>query len=511
MYLRKSSEAEDRQQLSIPAQERELRELAARQGLTVIGKPIAEAMSAKRPGRPGFAALMETLSKRKADGVLVWALDRLARNPVDGGALMWALGERQIQAIVAPDRTYTGSGDDKLLMSIMFGMATKYSDDLSKNVRRGNREALLAGRWPSQVPIGYMRSQPDKNIVPDPDRWSKVREMWDLRLHRHSVESIHAHARDVVHLVTPPRNTQGRRPLSLSETYRLFTSSFYVGRMQFGGEEFAGVHTPMVSEAEFRQVRAMSSARSAAPSSAALQFRWARLLRCGTCGAAVTAENKINRHGKHYVYYHCSRKQRAKGFCPERCIEGSDVDTSMADFVDSLNLPEDVYLMSLDELRYQLEKGSDLRSRRDRASALRKRLSGLEGTITNLRHMRAEREISAEDFRADLLHYSTERDIVQEQLTEVERGTVIEPFLATLSSLRNAKSRFEAADDPKKREFLLDVSSNLSVKDRKVLAVAKEPIESLRVLPKVPTKWAVSEIVRTLLDYKTDPEVLNPN
>lgn len=246
MYLRKSSEAEDRQQLSIPAQERELRELAARQGLTVVGEPIAEAMSAKRPGRPGFAELLQRIARHQADGVLVWALDRLARNPVDGGALMWALGEKQIQAIVAPDRTYTGSGDDKLLMSIMFGMATKYSDDLSKNVKRGNRETLLAGRWPGLVSIGYTRDA-DKNVIPDPERWDKVRELWNLRLAGAAVETIHAHARDVLDLRTPPRGTHGRRHLSLSETYHMFGNAFYAGRMYFGGEEFAGAHQPMVT------------------------------------------------------------------------------------------------------------------------------------------------------------------------------------------------------------------------------------------------------------------------
>lgn len=502
MYLRKSSEAEDRQQLSIPAQERELRELAARQGLLVVGEPIAEAMSAKRPGRPGFAELMQRITKRQADGILVWALDRLARNPIDGGSLMWALGERQIQTIVAPDRSYTGSGDDKLMMSIMFGMATKYSDDLSKNVKRGNRQALVNGRWPGLLPIGYMRRQPDKAVIPDPDRWAKVRQLWDLRLTGTSVESICKQARTELDLKTPLRGTHGCRFLSMSETYHMFANGFYAGQMRYGGEEYVGAHPPMVTAAEFARVRDMTRGRNCTPPDQCLHFRYGRLLRCGSCGATVTAENTTNRYGKRYVYYHCGRKQRFKVFCPERSVEEANLEQQILAFVSELTLPGDVAALILDELQYQLDCGAAAQARVANLAQLRRRLAKADESLVSLRRIRVEGEISADDFKADQEHYLAERERIADQIRSIGNQGIIEPLRRHVSLLNNAKSRFEAADDAKRRVFLLEVASNFSLMDRKLLILAKEPLEALRALPKIPTGWAVSEIVRTLLSYQ---------
>ena len=79
MYLRKSSESEERQELSIPAQARELQALATRKGLVVVGPPYEESRSAREPGRPLFGELLSRIERGEADGILCWKLDRLAR------------------------------------------------------------------------------------------------------------------------------------------------------------------------------------------------------------------------------------------------------------------------------------------------------------------------------------------------------------------------------------------------------------------------------------------------
>ena len=92
VYCRKSSEAEDRQILSIDSQISELKRHAAQKGLE-IHSILTEPKSAKAPGRPVFNSRMERLYRGEADGILCWKLDRLARNPVDGGAIIWAMKE----------------------------------------------------------------------------------------------------------------------------------------------------------------------------------------------------------------------------------------------------------------------------------------------------------------------------------------------------------------------------------------------------------------------------------
>jgi DNA invertase Pin-like site-specific DNA recombinase len=92
MYCRKSSEAEDRQILSIVSQISELKRYATQKGIT-IATVLTEAKSAKASGRPVFNSMMERLYRGEADGILCWKLDRLAHNPVDGGSIIWAMKE----------------------------------------------------------------------------------------------------------------------------------------------------------------------------------------------------------------------------------------------------------------------------------------------------------------------------------------------------------------------------------------------------------------------------------
>ena len=82
IYCRKSSEAEDRQVLSIESQTRELEQIAAKLNLPVA-EILTESKSAKEPGRPIFNQMMQRLYRGEAAGIICWKLDRLARNPVD--------------------------------------------------------------------------------------------------------------------------------------------------------------------------------------------------------------------------------------------------------------------------------------------------------------------------------------------------------------------------------------------------------------------------------------------
>src|SRR5437870_948737 len=98
LYARKSSEAEDRQVASIDAQINELKKMAEDLGLKVVDS-ITESMSAKAPGRPEFNRMLELVNKGVANGIICWKLDRLARNPVDGGQISWLLQRGVLQQI----------------------------------------------------------------------------------------------------------------------------------------------------------------------------------------------------------------------------------------------------------------------------------------------------------------------------------------------------------------------------------------------------------------------------
>lgn len=88
VYVRRSSDTEDRQTLSIEQQLDELRQLAFAKGLEVTAE-LNESCSARQPGRPVFGEVMKRVKKGEVQGILVWRLDRLARNMVDAGGVIY--------------------------------------------------------------------------------------------------------------------------------------------------------------------------------------------------------------------------------------------------------------------------------------------------------------------------------------------------------------------------------------------------------------------------------------
>ncbi len=115
IYCRKSSESEDRQVLSIESQTNELKRLAERLNLRVVDI-LSESRSAKSPGGPLFNEMIKKIKQGKASSIICWKLDRLARNPIDGGQIIWMLQQGIIKHIQTYDKSYYPE-DNVLLIS----------------------------------------------------------------------------------------------------------------------------------------------------------------------------------------------------------------------------------------------------------------------------------------------------------------------------------------------------------------------------------------------------------
>src|ERR1035437_6374501 len=180
IYCRKSTDSEDRQILSLDAQEREVLEIANKNNLDVV-KIFRESMSAKSAGRPIFEQMMKMIQTGKADAILCWKLDRLARNFMDAGKIIDLLQKSVIKEI----RTFEGlhlPSDNVLMIAVQLGMANQYIRDLSVNVKRGNREKMSRGEWPNHAPLGYLNDKVNKTIIVDPKLSKYIPRIYELYL-----------------------------------------------------------------------------------------------------------------------------------------------------------------------------------------------------------------------------------------------------------------------------------------------------------------------------------------
>jgi site-specific DNA recombinase len=147
IYARKSTDVEDKQVLSIEAQLVELREFAKREGLSIATEFI-EKKSAKTTGRPVFGKLLAEIESNGGN-ILAWHPDRLARNSVDGGQIVYLLDAGKIGTLKFPSFWFENTSQGKFMLSIAFGQSKYYVDNLSENTKRGLRQKVRLGRTPA--------------------------------------------------------------------------------------------------------------------------------------------------------------------------------------------------------------------------------------------------------------------------------------------------------------------------------------------------------------------------
>ena len=164
IYTRKSTDTEDRQVRSLADQLSELRELAKKEQLDVVDVFI-EKQTAKIPGRPIFAEMLERIEKGEASGILAWHPDRLARNSVDGGRIIYLLDTGKLAGLKFPTFWFESTPQGKFMLNIAFGQSKYYVDNLSENVKRGLRQKVRRGEQSGQALTGYLNDKLNKKII----------------------------------------------------------------------------------------------------------------------------------------------------------------------------------------------------------------------------------------------------------------------------------------------------------------------------------------------------------
>ena len=155
IYTRKSTDDKDHQVRSISDQLSELKDLARKEQLEVVDV-FVEKQTAKIPGRPVFNEMIERMEQGEASGILAWHPDRLARNSVDGGKVIYLVDTGVINEMKFPTFWFDPTPQGKFMLSIAFSQSKYYVDNLSENIKRGHRNKVKDGIWPQSAPIGYI-------------------------------------------------------------------------------------------------------------------------------------------------------------------------------------------------------------------------------------------------------------------------------------------------------------------------------------------------------------------
>ena len=298
VYARKSTEDEDRQILSIEAQIFELKEFAAKEKLEIVAS-FEEAKTAKEPGRMKFAEMLSFLERGKADGILSWHPDRLARNSIDGGKIIHFVDKGFIKALKFPTFWFEPTPQGLFMLSIAFGQSKYFVDSLRENVKRGLRQKVRRGEWPHQAPLGYLNDRNTRKIVVDKEKAKYVRKSFEIYASgKYTLLQIRNFLRD------NDIRSNTDRPISISMVQNMLTNHLYYGAMIYKSEYHLATHEPLISKKLFDKCEAVMAKRGKQKEIRKHHFAFLGLMKCGSCGCSITAEKQ-----KGHNYYRCTKKK----------------------------------------------------------------------------------------------------------------------------------------------------------------------------------------------------------
>jgi site-specific DNA recombinase len=485
IYCRKSSEAEDRQALSLESQESELLSLAKQEGFEVV-RIMQESRSAKSLGRPVFKEVIDLISNGKADAILCWKLDRLARNPVDAGMVSMMLQENKLKCIRTFERVYLPT-DNVLMMSVEFGMANQYVRDLSQNIKRGNRTKLERGGWPNHAPFGYLNSKADKSITVDPVRAPHVITAFNL----YATGGYNLQQITDILFVNGLRSSSGKKVFK-SSVHRIIQDPFYYGVMTREGRCYQGNHQPLISKEVFD--RAQSVLNGNLRSKAKTHFFPLRgFMRCEVCGCMLTAARK-----KGHPYYYCTN---GKGICSQHTsyIRSEVLEKQVGGIFEKIHFDERIINIMYKSAKEKTERSSG--HLQAAVNHLQERLNSSQEKQRKLLESYLAKQTPEALYSQKITELHNDEISIQAELKvarqKLEQGfSTLEPIKDIFLRAHRAKKEFLEGDDYKKREMLEIVLWNLTVKNKKVEQYQlKKPYQRLLKRPKRET---ISNLLRGL-------------
>lgn len=179
LYARKSTKDREKQVLSIPSQLDALRKLVKQQNLIVVAE-ITEKETAHVPGRPEFDKMMRRIDAGEANGVIAWHPDRLARNSLDGGEIIYFLDAGKLIDLKFATFWFENNPQGKSNLGHAFVETKRSSDKLACDTRRGLQDKAKMGIYPSIAPRGYLNDKATKTIVVDPHLAPIVKEAFEV-------------------------------------------------------------------------------------------------------------------------------------------------------------------------------------------------------------------------------------------------------------------------------------------------------------------------------------------
>ncbi|KKP60057.1 MAG: Recombinase [Candidatus Nomurabacteria bacterium GW2011_GWF2_35_66] len=507
LYARKSTDVEDKQVLSIEAQLQELRDYAKIEKLD-IAQEFIEKQSAKIPGRPIFNEIMKCIEKGDADSILSWHPDRLARNSIDGGKIIYLLDTGILASLKFPRFWCDSTSQGKFMLNMAFGQSKYYVDSLSENTKRGLRQKVRRGEYPGLSPIGYINDSRTKTIVIDTKSAPVIKKAFEMYAQgNQTLDTIG------MFLAKNQLLTKHGKKIHRTRATFILSNPFYYGHFKYAGEVHEGKFEPIVDKKLWDRVQEVMKERSRPRLNSKNDPQvFCGLINCGTCGMMITGEYRVKKQisGKehYYTYYHCSKKRRDMK-CGESCIRQEILDEQISSLLSKVSMPQDW----ADYLNTRLE-GDKMESAQSVSVFVEKNQKRIRDISTKLERLLEgylDQDIEKEIYRIEKAKLLSEKKSLEEEISRNQQKQKhwLEPMQEWIKEAQNMKKIALDCNLLDKKVAAKKVfGSNLLLQNKIVRASA--PDFSNSIANQTQTAWACLRHAHSLTPAKPICTVLVP-
>ncbi len=256
-------------------------------------------------------------SKKKLfDTVLVWKLDRFARNRYDSARYKAQLKKNGVKVVSATEAISAGA-EGILLESVLEGMAEYYSADLADKVVRGRTENALKCKWNGgTVPLGYIVDE-EQHLQPNSQTCHFVVDAFKLYDQGHTITEIRDHLNN-----KGVKNTLGR-PMTFGSVQHMLSNRRYIGEYVYRDIVTPGGIPALVPQDLFDRVQEKLAKNKKAPArnKAEEKYLLTTKLFCGYCGVYMCGESGKSRNGVVHRYYKCATIKNHHGKCKKKSVK----------------------------------------------------------------------------------------------------------------------------------------------------------------------------------------------
>lgn len=485
-YSRKSSEAKEKQALSISDQNDECEKYAANNGLRISIK-LEEAKTGFKPNkRANFDEMIRLIKTGNADAILTWSENRISRNAEESGKIIQLLQDGVLKEIRTSSGTTYTPDSDHLILQIHMGMANEYSRKISKDVKRAMSHKVERGEYPREAPLGFegFGERGRRNIKPHPFEAPILKEVFEL-----SATGLNSLGKVCEHIESRGLVTRRGKKVSKSHLYHILTSPVYYGYFYRNNELFQGDYEPLISKALFDKVQDALHNRSKPKINSF--GHWSNgLLSCPDCGCAVTTTVKEKFYKRtdrkaSYTFHHCTHR---KGSCDQQPITGKDLKEQLIGDVSQIVIDKEVWELGIKLLKEKHNQES--KKSMEQLTHLQTKYNSFQDKINRLISMRANEELTKEEFLSQKELLLTEQARIKSLIDDNENSShswleLTEKFLNTAFYARDV---MESELDEEKRDLITDVGENLFLRDKKIEFSFKQPYDIL-LKPEYRTNW----------------------